>query len=132
MRDRDTPPEDQSVESVHPWQSVIQTPPGYRHTAVGIVPTDWDVKAVGDVAEVKGGKRLPKGTNLTDQQTPHPYIRVTDMHPGGVQLDEIRYVPEDVFSAISNYVIGSADLFISVAGTLGIVAVPPGVGRVLI
>jgi type I restriction enzyme S subunit len=48
------------------------------------------------------------------------------MRPGGVDVSEIRYVPTDVFPAIKNYRIFLGDIFISVAGTLGIVGkIPP-------
>ena len=104
----------------------MELKPGYKQTEVGVIPEEWEVKAIAEFAEVKGGKRLPLGKSLTDKPTPHPYLRVTDMRFGGVALDDIKYVPEDVFPAIKNYRISSADIFISVAGTLGIVGkVPP-------
>ena len=100
-------------------------PAGYKRTEVGVIPEDWDRARVGDVARVKGGKRLPSGFVLVDTPTPYPYLRVTDMYPGGVTQAEIRYVPEKAFPAIRNYRIYSDDIFISVAGTLGIVGVVP-------
>jgi restriction endonuclease S subunit len=100
--------------------------PGYRQTEVGAIPEGWAVKAVDEIAKVKGGKRLPLGKSLIDKTTLHPYIRVTDMRFGRVMLDDIKYVPEDVFPTIKNYRIFIADIFISVAGTLGIVGkIPP-------
>lgn len=48
------------------------------------------------------------------------------MRPGTVQVDEIRFVPPDVFPSIQRYRIFKEDIFISVAGTLGLVGkVPP-------
>jgi len=104
----------------------VELRPGYKQTEVGVIPKDWEVKPLKEFAAVKGGKRLPLGRSLTDKQTVHPYIRVTDMRPGGVDLTDIKYVPDDVFPTIKNYRISSSDLFISVAGTLGIVGkIPP-------
>ncbi|WP_169809186.1 restriction endonuclease subunit S [Actinomadura chibensis] len=81
---------------------------------------------VGAVASVKGGKRLPAGFALQDDPTPHPYIRVTDMRDGGVDESGIRYVPVAAAPAIRAYRIFKNDIFISVAGTLGIVGrIPP-------
>ncbi len=115
-----------SVKSVNPWQSVIQTlPPGYKQTDVGTIPEDWEVKALDSVAHVTSGKRLPLGSSLTVHETPHPYIRVTDMRPGTVSLADIMFVPVDVFPAISRFRIFKDDIFISVAGTLGIVGRVP-------
>jgi type I restriction enzyme S subunit len=47
------------------------------------------------------------------------------MRPGTVELSEIKYVPEEVFPAIKRYRIFREDLFISVAGSLGIVGKVP-------
>jgi type I restriction enzyme S subunit len=98
---------------------------GYKQTEVGVIPEDWDATLVEDISEVKSGKRLPLGSSLTDKVTPYPYIRVADMEIGTVNFSEIKYVPEDIFPAIKNYRIFIDDIFISVAGTLGIVGKIP-------
>ena len=46
----------------------------------GEQPTDWVNSSIGEVCDVKGGKRLPKGENLTTTPNAHPYIRVRDMN----------------------------------------------------
>jgi len=94
---------------------------GYKQTEVGVIPEDWEVKIIEEIAEVRSGKRLPLGCHLTEQETPYPYIRVADMFEGEVFLGNIKYVPESVYPAIKNYRIFKGDIFISVAGTLGIV-----------
>lgn len=86
---------------------------------------NWVEKTIAELSEVKSGKRLPLGKSLVSIKNSHPYIRVTDMFYGGVSLKEIMYVPDDVFPAIKNYRIFSDDIFISVAGTLGIVGKIP-------
>ena len=98
---------------------------GYKQTEVGVIPEDWEVKTLDSVALVTSGKRLPLGSSLTSQETPHPYIRVTDMRPGTVSLVDLMFVPVDVFPAISRFRIFKDDIFISVAGTLGIVGRVP-------
>ena len=91
-----------------------------KRTEIGSIPTSWNVRTIGDIATVQGGKRLPLGKSLTDTVTKHPYIRVTDMRPGGVSTRALKYVPNDVFPTIKNYTVSVDDIFISVAGTLGI------------
>lgn len=49
------------------------------------------------------------------------------MYQGGVSVKDIKYVPEDVYTYIKNYRIYKEDIFISVAGTLGIVGRIPEV-----
>lgn len=77
--------------------------------------------SLGDIATVKGGKRLPKGSDLTDLPTPHPYIRITDMRDGYVETNQIRYVPIDIQKQIARYTISVDDIFISIVGTIGLV-----------
>jgi type I restriction enzyme S subunit len=98
----------------------------YKQTEVGVIPEDWEIKSIKEFAVVRGGKRLPFGEYLTDKITPYPYLRVKDMQQGGVDLSDIKYVPENAFDIIKNYRIFINDIFISVAGTLGIVGkIPP-------
>lgn len=87
----------------------------------------WEVKKLGEVCEVKSGKRLPLGKTLTEKETSHPYIRILDMNDGGISLNSIMYVPEDVFPVIKNYRIFIDEIYISVAGTLGLVGRIPTV-----
>jgi type I restriction enzyme S subunit len=99
--------------------------PGYKQTEVGVIPEDWDVKAIDELAKVTSGKRMPPGTSLTDRPNAHPYIRISDMVPGSVRTSDLMYVPEGVFPAIKRFRIFSQDIFISVAGSLDIVGKVP-------
>ena len=103
--------------------SVIKA--GYKQTELGVIPDDWEVKAVEEISDVRSGKRLPLGNSLTDKETPYPYIRVADMEIGTIVLDDIKYIPPDVYPCIKNYRIFEEDIFISVAGSLGIVGKIP-------
>lgn len=94
---------------------------GYKQSELGDIPEDWDVKVLSEIANVKGGKRLPKGSSLVKTPTNHPYIRVADMFVGGVDISDLCYVPNEIAPTIKNYRIFEGELFISVAGSLGIV-----------
>lgn len=72
------------------------------------------------LAEVKGGKRLPKGEKLRNEVTDHPYIRVSDFtDKGTIDLSDIKYIPKEIHEKIKRYVISKDDLYISIAGTIG-------------
>lgn len=98
---------------------------GFKQTDIGIIPEDWDIAIIEDIAKVSSGKRLPKGAKLSIKETMFPYIRIVDMNEGSIAQNDIMFVPEDVFPAIKNYRIFISDIFISVAGTLGIVGKIP-------
>ena len=72
------------------------------------------------LAEVKGGKRLPQGEKLSDEETEYPYIRVADFtDKGTIDLSDIKYISKEIYDQIKRYVISKDDLYISIAGTIG-------------
>ncbi len=80
----------------------------------------WVDKRLGDIASVKGGKRVPKGYKLLREPTDFPYLRVADFSDfGSIDMSDLRYISADVHRKIKNYVISSADMYLSIAGTIG-------------
>ena len=79
---------------------------------------------LGDVATVKGGKRLPQNVNLINTPNTHPYIRVRDLNDRvTLELnDSFLYVDDETQKGISRYVVNSDDIVISIVGTIGLVA----------
>lgn len=104
---------------------MVEMKSGYKMTEVGVIPEDWEVKELSSISAVKSGKRLPKGSLVTSSKTSYPYIRVIDMNMGYLNLSNIMYVPENVQPMISKYIISKNDIYISVAGTLGLVGKIP-------
>jgi type I restriction enzyme S subunit len=97
----------------------------FKETEMGSVPRSWTVQALGTICIVKGGKRIPKGMNFSNSITLHPYLRVTDFLDGTISEKDIKYVDDEVWSFISRYTISDNDLYISIAGTVGLVGQIP-------
>ena len=87
--------------------------------------SEWKEIELGQVADVRGGKRLPKGEALSQFPTNHPYIRTRDIANHKIKINELLFVPDDIFSSISNYTVEENDLIISIVGTIGLCAVIP-------
>ena len=85
------------------------------------LPEGWSWTRIGNIAIVKGGKRVPKGMTFSAEPTQHAYVRVTDMKNHTVNLSELKYIDETVFAEIKNYTISKNDLYITIAGTIGAV-----------
>jgi len=86
----------------------------------------WTTKTLGEIAEVKGGKRVPKGYKLLIEPTDYPYLRVADFTDDGtIDLSDLRYVSAEIHRQIKNYIIHSSDLYISIAGTIGKTGIIP-------
>lgn len=96
-----------------------------KETVIGQIPESWEPLTIASVATVKGGKRMPKGIPLTGENTGQPYIRVTDFNNHGVNVNQVLFVPTDYQAAISRYTITSNDVYISIAGTIGLVGQVP-------
>ena len=91
------------------------------------IPSSWSWCRLGNIASVKGGKRIPVGEKLTTENTGHMYIRVADMKENTVKTDDIHYISESIYQKIKSYTISTEDLYITVAGTIGNVGEIPKV-----
>lgn len=80
---------------------------------------------LGNIATVKGGKRLPKGTSLITTPNKHPYIRVRDLNGRRtLELDSsFEFVDDETQKTISRYIVNAGDIVLSIVGTIGLVAI---------
>ncbi len=85
----------------------------------------WNEGKIKDFADVKGGKRLPKGKQLVTEPNSHPYIRIRDLGRGKVlELNsDYEYVDDETQRSIARYTVESGDILISVVGTIGLIAI---------
>ena len=89
------------------------------------IPDSWEWARLGNLVSVLGGKRIPAGCKLTEIDTGHKYIRVSDMKNGSVVLSSIQYISEDIYQKIRKYTISENDIYITVAGTIGRIGTIP-------
>ena len=76
------------------------------------------------LAEVKGGKRLPKGTVIIETEANIiPYVRAKDIKNLKVNLDIAIKLPKEVHREIQNYQLQQNDVVVTIVGTIGNVAI---------
>ena len=87
--------------------------------------SNWYEAKIKDFADVKGGKRLPKGKQLVKEPNNHPYIRIRDLGKTKyLQLtSEYEYVDDETQQSISRYIVNKGDILISVVGTIGLIGI---------
>lgn len=85
----------------------------------------FDLAKIGEIAKVKGGKRLPKGAEIQDEPTDYPYLRVVDFDEDGLNPTRIKFISGEVHEKISRYTITDEDIYVSIAGTIGRVGIVP-------
>ena len=83
------------------------------------LPDNWCWSRLSSFSKILGGKRIPAGRQLTNTNTGHIYIKVSDMKNGSVNIEKLQYVPDDIFPTISRYIINKEDIYLTVAGTIG-------------
>ncbi len=105
--------------------TAMQTMSNTEHSIFGSLPENWKVVHVHEVATVKGGKRLPKGHQYSKDKSPFPYLRVTDFEEMSVATNELKYVTDITRSKIGRYTISQSDVYISIAGSIGMVGLIP-------
>ena len=81
------------------------------------IPASWSWARLGNLIDIKGGKRLPAGYKLIDNKTDHIYIRVSDMQDGTIVSKDLKYITDDVYNQIQNYTIGKDDLYLTIVGS---------------
>ena len=90
------------------------------------IDPSWPETTIGECCAVKGGKRLPKGQQLSNEPTPHSYIRVADFKDQSVGVEGVKFITPDIYKQINKYTISSDDVYISIAGTIGLMGtIPP-------
>jgi len=62
---------------------------------------------------------------LVKTKTAHPYIRVVDFKNMSVDKSNLLYLNSETYKLIKNYTISSNDIYISIAGSVGIAGIIP-------
>jgi type I restriction enzyme, S subunit len=73
--------------------SSAQLPEGYKQTEVGVIPEDWELKTIGDLASVGSGG-TPSRTNLSYWDGPIPWITTTQIDCNFIH-DAEQFITQD-------------------------------------
>ncbi|MES2469417.1 MAG: restriction endonuclease subunit S [Verrucomicrobiota bacterium] len=69
----------------------MEVKPGYKQTEVGIIPEEWEVKLLADVAEVRGGIAKNSNVAISDPISVY-YLRVANVQDGYLDLAEMSRI----------------------------------------
>ncbi|MBC2854712.1 restriction endonuclease subunit S [Cetobacterium sp. 2G large] len=89
------------------------------------IPSSWKWIKLKGICEVKGGKRIPKGYSYSEKKTANFYLRVTDFENKTINLNNLKYITDEVSKKIEKYKITNKDIYMSIAGTIGKVGLIP-------
>ncbi len=80
---------------------------------------------LGEICEIKSGKRLPNGHTFLIDKTNHPYIKVGDIDDINNKKYKLSYINEETFKHIKNYIVRTDDLIMSSIGSVGKLLIIP-------
>lgn len=90
---------------------------GYKHTPLGWIPEEWEVKQLGDITLIKGEYGINAAAVDFDERLP-VYIRITDIDDEGFFSTEKKKSVNDINS--SNFYLKKNDLvFVRTGATVG-------------
>lgn len=94
-----------------------------KYGDIKTLPDGWRLAKLSDLCDMRGGKRLPADSELSDLPTKHPYIRVRDISNDRYVCltDQFQYIDDDTYKEISRYTVNTGDLVISIVGTIGLI-----------
>ena len=78
--------------------------------------SEWKKVKLGEICNIKSGKRLPKGCDFSDIPTKYKYIRARDIKNGIINGEELAYISEETQHKISKYIVNSDDIVITIVG----------------
>lgn len=100
------------------WRGKTQ----YNKTDFGMeIPATWNLITIDDIASVKGGKRLPKGDVLTENDTGYRYIRAGQLKNGTVlngsdARNKQLFITKETFAQIRKYTVSTGDIYLTIVG----------------
>ncbi|MFN9871540.1 MAG: restriction endonuclease subunit S [Cyanobacteriota bacterium] len=94
----------------------MELKPGYKQTEVGVIPEDWDVRRLSDLAKIRSGIAKNANTSLCNPVTV-PYLRVANVQDGFLDLGEVSSISigrDD----LERYLLRSGDVLMNEGGDL--------------
>jgi len=96
----------------------MELKPGYKQTDVGVIPEDWNVKTIGDIADVKTG---PFGSALHESDyvaDGTPIITVEHLGDLRVNHSNLPMVSNQDKSRLKAYSLKAGDIVFSRVGSI--------------
>jgi len=101
--------------------STQKIPIGYKQTELGVIPEDWDVKKMGDVADITklAGFEYTKYFNSYKDGGEIIVIRGTNITQNKIDLTDVRTIPRSTSNKLPRSKLSKSDLVFAYVGTIG-------------
>jgi type I restriction enzyme S subunit len=83
---------------------------------LGEIPAHWEVKKLKYLASKVGSGITPLGGASVYQTSGVPLLRSQNIHFGGLELDDVAYISEEIDEEMSNSRIAKGDVLLNITG----------------
>lgn len=86
----------------------------------------WEKVSLGEICDVKGGKRVPLHHKLVKENTGFPYIKAGNIKNGKVTVKDLEFLLPETQKLIKRYIVDEGDVCITVVGAnIGDIGIVP-------
>ncbi len=83
---------------------------------IGEIPDAWEVRKLKYLTSKIGSGITPTGGSLIYQDEGIPIVRSQNVHFDGLRLDDVVFIPEDIFMTMTNAIIKKHDVLLNITG----------------
>ena len=104
------------MPSDNPRQSVIQTPPGYKHTEVGMIPEDWEIQSGEQITTLIGKGASPRWQGFEYTNSGMLFVTSENVRDGFLDTREPKYLPMAFHEKLKRTKLQKHDILINLVG----------------
>ncbi len=89
---------------------------GYKNTEVGVIPEDWEVKALGGIVSKVGSGKTPTGGERIYKTSGRPFVRSQNIGWGFTIEDDLVFIDEETHNTFLGSEIELNDVMLNITG----------------
>lgn len=94
----------------------MEIAPGYKKTELGVIPCDWNITSIGNVATKVGSGITPKGGSSNYREYGRPFVRSQNIGWGTLLLDDLVFITDETHSSFSATELKDGDVLLNITG----------------
>ena len=97
-------------------QEIHKPKPGYKHTALGWIPEDWEVLELRELTEKIGSGITPTGGEKVYKNEGRHFLRSQNIGWGDLLLDDVAFINDEIHSAFKSTELKENDVLLNITG----------------
>ncbi len=90
---------------------------GYKQTEVGVIPEDWEVKRIGEIANVQGGYAFSSRKFVDSGK--YQVVKMSNLYGGNLDLNRSKSFLNQLDNVEDGFLLKENDTLITLTGTVG-------------